>query len=202
VTLTGIASELPSLRARFDQLRARLEERREAAKAEWLERYEEEEEASRPEAPDNDWDVPNPSARPGRGRKKKSNKGKGKSKRKGRRRQGQTAREAGTAGEERSEEREEEEEAQEDGDKTNDESTVSVSPGLAGAEDHGEEKKGDEGQDAEECGICLLILDGGESLRSFSCGHLFHDGCLVAWSSFCAGLERGATCPLCRCPAL
>jgi hypothetical protein len=201
VMLTGVVTELPPLRVRFAELRTQLEERRDPAKkAERRTRDEPQESERPPPSPAGDWDVPNPSQRPGQGRKKKSKKGKGKSKRKGRRRQGQTEREAGTAGEERSEEDEgeEEEEEEEEEEGARDELTLDDPSAELAAEDRGEEK----GEEAEECGICLLAMDGGESLRSFSCGHLFHDGCLGAWSSFCAGVERDATCPLCRCLAL
>jgi hypothetical protein len=204
VLLTGIVIEPPSLRARFVELQAQLEKRRGPAKAAQATSDETSETPSEDYDSDwdsdRDWDVPDTSRRSGQGRKKKSKKGKGKgkSKRKGRRRQGQTDREAGTAGKERSEEKEGEEVEEEEEEGAKDGSTLGDIPAVMVAEDRGEEK----GEEAEECGICLLILDEGESLRSFSCGHLFHDGCLGAWSSFCAGLERDATCPLCRCPAL
>jgi hypothetical protein len=193
------ASELPPLRGRFDQLQAQMEARRDGALAEM--RRADEEDARRLEARgDDDWDVPDLPRRPGQGSNKKKSKGKGKSKGRRRQGQGQAARQAGTAGGDRAQE-EGEQGGDEGGDEGEEESTLNDPPAGACVDDRGKEK-GEEQEEAEDCAICLAAMDEGEGLSGTSCGHIFHEGCLADWSNFCAGKEREATCPFCRCSVL
>jgi hypothetical protein len=178
-----VVNELPTHRARFERLRARLKARQKALNERWDKR--DEVEAKRDEAIAREFEAPSPPPQRGKGRKKKAHKGKSRGKRKGRRRQGQAEQEAGAAGAEGDDEGEEE-------------PTLTKPPAVVGA-DAGAE---DEWEEPEECAICLVAMDEGEGLRGPSCGHMFHEGCLAAWSGFCAGKERKMTCPMCRCSAL
>ncbi|KAL8567621.1 hypothetical protein ACOMHN_054434 [Nucella lapillus] len=47
-------------------------------------------------------------------------------------------------------------------------------------------------QEIEQCQICLLDLEDGDTLRCIPCIHHFHSHCLDEW------VKRHATCPSCR----
>jgi hypothetical protein len=69
-------------------------------------------------------------------------------------------------------------------------------------------EKGEEGEEARDCSICLEALDereaqaeGAEALRVealASCPHSFHSGCLDLWVARCAAKALAPTCPDCR----
>ncbi|XWS35841.1 hypothetical protein CRYUN_Cryun20dG0030700 [Craigia yunnanensis] len=42
-----------------------------------------------------------------------------------------------------------------------------------------------------ECSICLDEFSKGDEVASMTCGHVYHDGCIVKW------LETSHLCPLC-----
>lgn len=44
------------------------------------------------------------------------------------------------------------------------------------------------------CTICLEVLGSNESVVSTTCGHVFHEKCLVSW------VEKSKTCAQCRAP--
>ncbi|KAL8599186.1 hypothetical protein ACOMHN_007902 [Nucella lapillus] len=47
-------------------------------------------------------------------------------------------------------------------------------------------------QETEQCQICQLDLEDGDTLRCIPCIHHFHNHCLDEW------VKRHATCPSCR----
>ncbi|CAL5073098.1 unnamed protein product [Urochloa decumbens] len=55
---------------------------------------------------------------------------------------------------------------------------------------------GAEGEEAEECAVCLAEYEGGEEVRVLpACRHGFHRECVDRWL-----LTRAPTCPVCRAP--
>ncbi|KAL8605139.1 hypothetical protein ACOMHN_031080 [Nucella lapillus] len=69
-------------------------------------------------------------------------------------------------------------------------STFSSQSQEAGDATWGDEQEVE--QEVEQCQICLLDLEDGDTLRSIPCRHNFHSHCLDEW------IKRHATCPLCR----
>ncbi|CAH9089099.1 unnamed protein product [Cuscuta europaea] len=58
-------------------------------------------------------------------------------------------------------------------------------------------KKTEENETAEECSVCLTVLQDGETVRDLPhCGHTFHAECIDRW--FCTQ----SSCPICRAEAL
>lgn len=55
----------------------------------------------------------------------------------------------------------------------------------------------DEYDEHEECAICQDSLGQEQAIFKLSCGHTFHNNCLVNW---CEAKQGVITCPLCRVP--
>lgn len=50
-----------------------------------------------------------------------------------------------------------------------------------------------EGEEEEECAVCLSKIEAGDEIRELKCAHLFHRVCLDRWIRY-----KRVTCPLCR----
>ena len=55
----------------------------------------------------------------------------------------------------------------------------------------------DEYDENEDCAICFEPLGTTQAIFQLSCGHKFHNNCLVNW---CEAKQGDITCPLCRAP--